>query len=64
MDTTLIFYSNQFRKDLIMKKLFSTTKQYLSSVDPRIIRLLVTLGSLVLFVLAAGAPDSTGGIGM
>lgn len=47
-----------------MKKLFSNTKQYLSSVDPRIIRLLVTLGSLVLFVLAAGAPDSTGGIGM
>ena len=40
-----------------MKKLFS-------SVDSRIVRLLVTLTSLVLFVLAAGAPCGLGGVGM
>jgi hypothetical protein len=47
-----------------MKKLISETKKHLSCVDPRVIRLIITFGSLVLFVLAAGAPDSTGGIGM
>jgi len=47
-----------------MKKLFSMTKNYLTRVDPSTIRWIITLASLVLFVLAAGAPDSTGGIGM
>ncbi len=47
-----------------MKKLFAILNSNLSRVDSRLIRLLITLGSLALFVIAAGAPDSTGGIGM
>ncbi|MEA3325835.1 MAG: hypothetical protein U9R53_00760 [Chloroflexota bacterium] len=47
-----------------MFKLFSSTKVFLSRVDNRVIRLIVTLTSLVLFVLAAGAPCGLGGIGM
>jgi len=47
-----------------MKKLFAKLNSNLSRVDSRLIRLLITLGSLALFVIAAGAPDSTGGIGM
>jgi len=47
-----------------MKKLFTKLNSNLSRVDSRLVRLLITLGSLALFVIAAGAPDSTGGIGM
>ena len=47
-----------------MKKLFTKLTSNLSRVDSRLIRLLITLGSLALFVIAAGAPESTGGIGM
>jgi len=47
-----------------MNKLFSKTKVFLSSVDNHAIRLIVTLTSLILFVLAAGAPNGLGGIGM
>ncbi len=47
-----------------MKKLFAKLNSHLSRVDSRLVRLLITLGSLALFVIAAGAPDSTGGIGM
>ncbi len=47
-----------------MKKLFTKLNSNFSRVDSRLIRLLITLGSLALFVIAAGAPDSTGGIGM
>jgi hypothetical protein len=47
-----------------MKKLYSATKSYLTRVDPRTVRWIITIASLVLFVLAAGAPDATGGIGM
>jgi hypothetical protein len=35
----------------------------IASVDPRVVRMAVTLGTLVLFVLAAGAPGAAGGIG-
>jgi hypothetical protein len=47
-----------------MKKLFVKLNANLSRVDSRLVRLLITLGSIALFVIAAGAPDSTGGIGM
>jgi len=47
-----------------MKKLFAKFNSNLSRIDSRLVRLLITLGSLALFVIAAGAPDSTGGIGM
>jgi hypothetical protein len=47
-----------------VKKLFAKLNANLSRVDSRLIRLLITLGSIALFVIAAGAPDSTGGIGM
>ncbi len=47
-----------------MKKLVRKLNFNLSRVDSRLVRLLITLGSLALFVIAAGAPDSTGGIGM
>jgi hypothetical protein len=47
-----------------MKKLFIKLNSSLSRVDSRLVRLLITLGSIALFVIAAGAPDSTGGIGM
>lgn len=47
-----------------MKKLFVKLSSNLSRVDGRLVRLLITLGSIALFVIAAGAPDSTGGIGM
>jgi len=47
-----------------MNKLFSKIKVFLGGVDNRVVRLLVTLTSLVLFVLAAGAPGGLGGVGM
>jgi hypothetical protein len=47
-----------------MNKLSSKIKFFLSRVDSRTVRLIVTLASLVLFVLAAGAPNSMGGVGM
>ncbi len=47
-----------------MTKLSSKMKHFLSRVDNRTVRLVVTLTSLVLFVLAAGAPGGLGGIGM
>ncbi len=47
-----------------MNKLSSKVKFFLSRADNRTVRLLVTLLSLVLFVLAAGAPDGMGGVGM
>jgi len=47
-----------------MTKLFNKTKAVLSRVDNRVVRLIITLTSLVLFVLAAGAPGGLGGIGM
>jgi len=47
-----------------MNKLSSKIKLFLSRADNRTVRLIVTLISLVLFVLAAGAPNSVGGIGM
>ncbi len=47
-----------------MSKFSSKTKLFLSRVDHRTVRLLLTILSLVLFVLAAGAPDAIGGVGM
>ena len=47
-----------------MKKLSSKMNLFLSRVDNRTVRLIVTITSLVLFVLAAGAPGGMGGVGM
>jgi hypothetical protein len=47
-----------------MNKLSSKIKFFLSRVDNRTVRLIVTLASLALFVLAAGAPLGMGGVGM
>jgi len=47
-----------------MNKLSAKVKFFLSRVDNRTLRLIVTLTSLVMFVLAAGAPGGLGGIGM
>lgn len=47
-----------------MNKLSSKMNVFLSRVDNRTVRLIVTLTSLALFVLAAGAPSGLGGIGM
>ena len=47
-----------------MNKLSSKIQFAISKVDSRTVRLVVTLASLVMFVLAAGAPDSVGGVGM
>jgi hypothetical protein len=47
-----------------MNKLSSKIKFFVSKADNQTVRLIVTIASLVLFVLAAGAPDGVGGIGM
>lgn len=47
-----------------MTKLFGKASVIRSRVDNRIIRLLINLATLILFVLAAGAPGGLGGIGM
>ena len=47
-----------------MNKLSNKVKLFLSHADNQTVRLIVTIASLVLFVLAAGAPDGVGGIGM
>ena len=47
-----------------MNKLSAKVKFFLSSVDNRTLRLIVTMATLALFVLAAGAPGGLGGIGM
>lgn len=47
-----------------MNKLSSKMQVALTSVDSRTVRLVVTLASLVMFVLAAGAPHGVGGVGM
>jgi len=59
----LVFTINSL-KGFTMTKLFNKTKAVLSRVDNRVVRLIITLTSLVLFVLAAGAPGGLGGIGM
>jgi hypothetical protein len=53
-----------FLKGFTMNKLSRTVKFHLSNVDNRTVRLIITVASLVLFVLAAGAPDGMGGVGM
>ena len=47
-----------------MSKLSTTINSVATRFDSSTIRLVVTLASLVMFVLAAGAPDSAGTIGM
>lgn len=47
-----------------MTKLSNQVKLFLSRVDNRTVRLIVTAASLALFVLAAGAPGGLGGVGM
>jgi hypothetical protein len=47
-----------------MNKLSSKIKFFLSRVDNRTVRLILTILTLALFVLAAGAPDAIGGVGM
>jgi hypothetical protein len=51
-------------KGLTMTKLSSKFNSIATRFDSRTVRLVVTLASLVMFVLAAGAPDTCGGIGM
>jgi hypothetical protein len=46
-----------------MKHYILSAKLNLAKVDPRYIRLLLALVSLAMFVLAAGAPGATGGVG-
>lgn len=47
-----------------MNKLSSKVQFILSRVDNNTVRLIVTIASLALFVVAAGAPAGMGGIGM
>lgn len=47
-----------------MNKLSSKVQFFLSRVDNNTVRLIVTIASLALFVLAAGAPAGMGGVGM
>lgn len=47
-----------------MNALFDKGKVFFSKFDSQIIRLLVTIGTLIMFVLAAGAPGGLGGVGM
>ncbi len=47
-----------------MNKLSSKITLFASRVDSQTVRLVLTITSLALFVLAAGAPDGVGGVGM
>jgi hypothetical protein len=66
--STVTFIANSkhniFLKGFTMKKLSSKLNLVAGRVDSRTIRLIVTVASLVMFVLAAGAPHSVGGVGM
>ena len=53
-----------YLKGITMSKLSSKINFVTTRFDSRTVRLVVTLASLVMFVLAAGAPDTCGGIGM
>jgi hypothetical protein len=46
-----------------MQHTFLSVKLSLAKVDPRYIRLILAILSLATFVLAAGAPGATGGVG-
>jgi hypothetical protein len=46
-----------------MQKFTSSIIRYASMIDADKLRLLVLVASLVMFVLAAGAPAADGGIG-
>jgi len=47
-----------------MNKLSSKIKFFVGHVDNHTVRLIVTIASLIMFVLAAGAPSGLGGVGM
>mgnify|MGYP001102071287 CR=1 FL=1 len=47
-----------------MKTLSNLQNVFATKVNAQTIRVIVTLISLVLFALAAGAPDIIGGVGM
>jgi hypothetical protein len=46
-----------------MERIITSAKLNLSKLDPRYVKLVLLLISLVLFVLGAGAPSAGGGIG-
>ena len=46
-----------------MQQYLLSAKLSLAKIDPRYIRLILTILSLATFVLAAGAPGATGGVG-
>jgi len=47
-----------------MKKLSTLKDLVVTKVNPNVIRIAIAVVSLVLFALAAGAPDAMGGVGM
>lgn len=46
-----------------MKSITSSAMMFVSKLDSEKIRMLLLVGTLVLFVLAAGAPGAAGGAG-
>ena len=46
-----------------MKKILQVSRQYVGKLDRRHIQFVLLILSLSLFVLGAGAPGSSGGIG-
>ncbi|HEX9618077.1 MAG TPA: hypothetical protein VGA03_11760 [Anaerolineales bacterium] len=46
-----------------MQHYILSAKLSLAKIDPRYVRLIIALVSLAMFVLAAGAPGATGGVG-
>lgn len=47
-----------------MKNLSNLKSLLVSKVNPRTIHIVLAVVSLLLFALAAGAPDAMGGVGM
>ncbi len=50
--------------EIEMKKLSTLKDLVVTKVNPNVIRIAIAVVSLVLFALAAGAPDAMGGVGM
>ena len=53
-----------FIGEIEMKKLSTLKDLVVTKVNPNVIRIAIAVVSLVLFALAAGAPDAMGGVGM
>lgn len=47
-----------------MKNLSNLKSSLLSKVNPRTLQIVIAVVALLLFALAAGAPDAMGGVGM